>query len=90
MEDLINELINKYLPFKISGDQYIILLAICSLLNDNGFQEITLSGAAGTGKTAILKIIYEYCKNYNIDVRLIAPTNKAAKVLEQSINTEKD
>lgn len=90
MEEIINELIKKYLPFDVAGDQYIILVAICSLLNKNEFQEITLSGAAGTGKTTILKIIYEYCKKCNIDVHLIAPTNKAAKVLECSINREKN
>jgi hypothetical protein len=45
-----------------------------------------LSGSAGTGKTTLTKFISHYCAMHNIGVCGIAPTHKAAHVLDKVLN----
>lgn len=47
--------------------------------NDDDF--LILKGAAGTGKTSILKAVVDYCESTNQAFELLAPTNCAAKVI---------
>jgi len=46
----------------------------------------TLMGYAGTGKTTLANYIAEVAKSAGMDVRFIAPTNKAAEVLRKKGN----
>lgn len=84
-EELLQEIVSKNLSFDLSVDQTIILLAIFELIESDNFQEITLSGAAGTGKSTMASIIYRFCRKIGISLQLASPTNKAAKILGQMI-----
>ena len=55
-------------------------------LIDSGTQaNYLLAGYAGTGKTTIAENIARYAKSANREVLVIAPTNKAAKVLNDKL-----
>jgi ATP-dependent exoDNAse (exonuclease V) alpha subunit len=82
-EELLNDLVKTELSFELSNDQYIILLAIFSILESDGFQEITLSGSAG--KTELIKIINKFCIVRNLNCQFAAPTHKAAEVLSSKL-----
>lgn len=84
-EELLNDLVKTELSFELSNDQYIILLAIFSILESDGFQEITLSGSAGTGKTELIKIINKFCIVRNLNCQFAAPTHKAAEILSSKL-----
>jgi exodeoxyribonuclease-5 len=48
---------------------------------DDGAKEVSLSGAAGTGKTTLAKDLIANLVDQVYDVAIVAPTNKAAAVL---------
>lgn len=88
MISIINELQNKYLNFKLGEEQIQALLSIFSFIVDKDSKYCTLSGAAGTGKTSLTKIIVEYLALMKIEYVLAAPTHKAKNVLYK--NTGRD
>jgi exodeoxyribonuclease V len=50
---------------------------------ENGQEVVSLSGAAGTGKTTILKSLVEDLENAGRSCTVVTPTNKAATVLQK-------
>ena len=75
----------------LTDDQKNALKAIASKLQDDSEHFITLTGYAGTGKTTLAKKIIERMKQVagdNIEITLLAPTHKAARVLEEKTGVE--
>ena len=57
MQTILNKLESQNLTFKLGDEQKQVLLQVFSLLNEPGYQEIGIFGSAGTGKTALTRII---------------------------------
>ncbi|MCS7316940.1 MAG: AAA family ATPase, partial [Candidatus Dojkabacteria bacterium] len=56
----------------------------------NGQNKVALlKGRGGTGKTTIIKKVFEYEKIYPYQIIYIAPTHKAAQVLKNAVRTTK-
>jgi exodeoxyribonuclease-5 len=72
-----------YLPFEPNADQEYVLDDIASFIqNEDDKREILiLKGAAGTGKTSIMKAVIEIAKYSKFDCKLAAPTGRAANVI---------
>lgn len=70
--------------FYPNEQQIECLETLVNFFSQSGFGEITLEGAAGTGKTSIVKILLEYFRKTNLfqTFNLTAPTNRAKLVLE--------
>src|SRR3989338_218818 len=54
---------------------------------ERGSYIITLSGCAGSGKTTLTRELVKYLKTRRLTVLGVAPTHKARKVLEKTVNT---
>jgi exodeoxyribonuclease-5 len=77
-----NKTIFDYLPFAPTMEQKKALYEISEFVdkeNDSDFY--ILAGAAGTGKTSMLKAVVEYLVQEEFGLYLCAPTAQAAKVL---------
>jgi len=75
-------LIETYLNFKPNHEQQAVLEDLIRFILPEDDREImVLKGAAGTGKTSILKAITQIIKDKGVNFRLAAPTGRAAKVL---------
>jgi len=74
---------------KLNDQQLAALVAMknCALSKDQP-KVFILNGAAGTGKTTILKTFSEILEKEKMDYRLLAPTGRAAKVLAKSTGKE--
>lgn len=88
MDKILNKLESQWLSFKLGEEQRHVLLQVFSLLNESGYQEIGIFGSAGTGKTAITKLITKYLSQQRISYHLVAPTHKAKKVMSEVIGEE--
>src|SRR3989338_6433931 len=55
--------------------------------NDRSTYIITLSGCAGSGKTTLTRELVKYAKTHRLTVLGVAPTHKARKVLEKTIQS---
>lgn len=88
MQTILNHLESKHLTFKLGEEQQQVLLQVFSLLNEPGYQEIGIFGSAGTGKTALTKIITKFLDYKRIGYRLVAPTHKAKKVLAETVGED--
>ncbi len=60
---------------------------IASLIDKEGDGHYLLAGYAGTGKTTIAENIAKYAKQAGKAISVIAPTNKAAKVLNDKLKS---
>lgn len=80
---IIEELQNKYLSFTLGTEQIEALIKILEFIDDLKATQLTLSGSAGVGKSACVKIIIEYLERKDIRYLLAAPTHKASNVLSQ-------
>lgn len=70
--------ITSFLPFVPTTEQVVILEKIKMFLhNEEDF--LIVKGAAGTGKTSIMKAVADYLNQQNIGFELLAPTGRAAK-----------
>ena len=79
--------LNKVLGFKPNEDQNRLINSISSFANFNFESDVfIMSGAAGTGKTSVTKAIIEILLAKNINIRVCAPTNRAAKVISSKTN----
>lgn len=80
----VREIFDFYHGITLNDDQKKALKAIQSFLTDSDQKVFALFGYAGTGKTTLLKGVYEYlisCGRSN--TWLLAPTGKAALVLRR-------
>lgn len=88
MNKVLNNLESKWLNFKLGEEQKQVLLQVFLLLNEPGYQEIGIFGSAGTGKTALTKLITKYLSQQKIPYHLVAPTHKAKKVMSETVGEE--
>lgn len=73
---------------KLSNEQYEVFENIKQFIQkDDDSSVFVLSGAAGTGKTTLVKTIIDWCAVNKLNVLLAAPTGRAAKILSQKTNT---
>jgi len=72
-------------PIDYTPGQKKALTDIETLINANKQSNYLLAGYAGTGKTTIAENIARFARTAGRDVSVIAPTNKAAKVLNDKL-----
>ncbi|AXJ02435.1 UvrD-like helicase C-terminal domain-containing protein [Cyclonatronum proteinivorum] len=61
---------------------------ILGFLDDPGLHAFLLLGYAGTGKTFLLRHVLEVCEEAGLKTVLLAPTGRAARILEQATQRE--
>ena len=71
----------------LTKDQHNTLEKIYSFLGSED-RVFVLQGYAGSGKTTLLKGIVEYLENDEQNYQLMAPTGRAAKVINQKTGFE--
>jgi hypothetical protein len=72
-------------PLNYTTDQTKALMDVQKLIDDNKQAYYLLAGYAGTGKTTIAENIANYSTASGRPVIIMAPTNKAAKVLNDKL-----
>ena len=80
-----NILDKRGVPLAYTQGQEKALLDIQNLINQNKRAYYLLAGYAGTGKTTIAENIAKYAMAAGRGVGILAPTNKAAKVLNDKL-----
>jgi exodeoxyribonuclease V alpha subunit len=65
-----------------------IQLAAVTLCTDSPHRVVGVSGPAGSGKTTIIRKVYEYWTNLGYNVALAAPTGKAARRIKEATGIE--
>ncbi len=71
-----------YKPFTPTTEQQAVLRELSTFISDSDSRQIMiLKGAAGTGKTSIMKTFASIIENEGKNCRFAAPTGRAAKVL---------
>lgn len=78
--------ISEFLDFKPNDDQRTALNQIKTFINDKESKVFVLSGAAGTGKTSIMKAVISYINSYLGNFQLLAPTGRAANIIGKKSN----
>lgn len=71
-----------------SGQEAVINLFCDFIPDERERQVLLLKGYAGTGKTTVIAALVKVLTELNINVVLMAPTGRAAKVLSQYSETE--
>lgn len=74
-------------PINYTAGQTKALEEISKLIDTGGQGYYLLAGYAGTGKTTIAENIAKYAKSVGRNVVILAPTNKAAKVLNDKLKS---
>jgi hypothetical protein len=74
-------------PINYTAGQTKALEEIAKLIDTGGQGYYLLAGYAGTGKTTIAENIAKYAKSVGRNVIILAPTNKAAKVLNDKLKS---
>lgn len=78
-----------YLPFTPNFGQSQVLSDLFKFVSPNDKREfMILKGAAGTGKTSILRAVKMYINENSMRCRLAAPTGRAAKVLHGKVQSD--
>ena len=75
-------------PITYTNLQEKALLEIQDLINKGEQSYFLLAGYAGTGKTTIAENIVRYSQQSKKEVHVLAPTNKAVKVLKDKLNVD--
>jgi exodeoxyribonuclease V len=83
-----NNAILNFLPFEATPDQASALANIQSFIHSINQDFIMLRGAAGTGKTSIMKAVVDYLKANFMDFELLAPTGNAVKIISKKTNVQ--
>jgi exodeoxyribonuclease-5 len=78
--------ISTFLEFKPNNDQAEALNLIKDFIDNSTEKVFVLTGAAGTGKTSIMKAVISYINSYLGDFNLLAPTGRAANIIAQKSN----
>lgn len=71
---------------QLTAQQNEALDKIKRFINDDSKRIFILKGFAGTGKTTLTRFLLEHLKKEQIDVALMAPTGRAAKILSNLSN----
>ena len=75
-----------FLPFSANAQQVTVLNAIEQFLsNQDDF--LVLKGAAGTGKTSIMKAVVDFLSSQEKSVQLLAPMGRSAKAISNKTQT---
>jgi exodeoxyribonuclease V len=75
-----------YLPFSATIQQAEILNSLEKFVsNDEDF--VVIKGAAGTGKTSIMKAVVDFLGSRSIECQLLAPMGRAAKTIAHKTET---
>lgn len=74
-------MITDYLDFEPTGEQVDVLNKIANFLDAKDQNTFILKGAAGTGKTSILKSVVGYLSSNDMSNALLAPTGRAASII---------
>jgi len=78
------------MEFKLTPDQDQAYKNIQAFFKDEDNPAIVIMGSAGTGKTFLTRYIVDYILNERMgSIAAIAPTHKARRVLEKTLNTER-
>lgn len=80
-------IVNHFHHLKLTKDQQTSLVKIQEFLNSDG-NIFILQGYAGSGKTTLLKGFVKYLQNIEKKYQLMAPTGRAAKVINQKTGFE--
>jgi hypothetical protein len=78
---------NHFQHITLTSDQQMVLENLEIFLN-NDFSIFILKGYAGSGKTTLLKGLVDYLKEIERKYQLMAPTGRAAKVINQKTGFE--
>ena len=77
---MTNSTMLSFLPFAATSQQIVVLNAIEKFLsNDDDF--MIVRGAAGTGKTSIMKAVVDFLAAQNKSCQLLAPMGRSAKAI---------
>lgn len=71
--------------FQPTADQTKCLTELQEFVKSNKFA-YTLTGYAGSGKTTLMRIFYNWLENQGLSILGIAPTHKAKRVLDDALN----
>lgn len=75
---------------KLTPDQEKVFAQVKSFFNDEENPAIVIMGSAGTGKTTLTKYIADHIIDNHIGcIAAIAPTHKARRVLEKTLNLDR-
>ena len=78
---------NHFQHINLTNDQHIALEKIQGFLNSDE-NIFILQGYAGSGKTTLLKGLVDYFQKIERKYQLMAPTGRAAKVINQKTGFE--
>ncbi len=70
---------------QLNPDQLEALEAIKHFLSNPDLDAFVLCGSAGTGKTTLVAMIIELVKSFEMDSMLVAPTGRAAQILQSKL-----
>lgn len=74
----------------LTNDQNNTFSRVKAFFKDEDNPAIVISGSAGTGKTFVMRYIVDYIIDNHIgSIAAIAPTHKARRVLEKTLNTDR-
>jgi ATP-dependent exoDNAse (exonuclease V) alpha subunit len=71
---------------QLNPDQLEALEAIKHFLNNPDLEAFVLCGSAGTGKTTLVSMIIELVHQLGMESLLVAPTGRAAQILQGKLN----
>jgi ATP-dependent exoDNAse (exonuclease V) alpha subunit len=73
-------------PFELNPDQQAAMAEIEGFLKSSTQHAFVLCGSAGTGKTTLVARIIELASSYDLESMLVAPTGRAARILQNKLN----
>ena len=83
---MTNTTMLSFLPFSANAQQVTVLNTIEQFLsNQDDF--LVLKGAAGTGKTSIMKAVVDFLGSQEKSVQLLAPMGRSAKAISKKTQT---
>jgi hypothetical protein len=72
--------------FELNPDQQAAMAEIEAFLKSPTQHAFVLCGSAGTGKTTLVARIIELASSYDLESTLVAPTGRAARILQNKLN----
>lgn len=82
------KILNHFKQLTLTSDQSKALELVSAFLENKDENIFLLKGYAGSGKTTILKGIVDYLKEQETNFQLMAPTGRAAKVINHKTQKE--